>query len=152
PFQTNTTVSTSMYYDGSYGGDSSATAIDDDILTLADSFGTITTSSTGAANLVAYLNDQYANGAQGGDFVFLRLNSDIVNEPNYHYYVVATGNSNTPPVLTIGVGMSGGPSGDTYYVDPTNGSMSNPGTSAQPWSTLEDVFDAGKTFNAGDII
>lgn len=39
-----------------------------------------------------------------------------------------------------------------YYCDPISGSMSNPGTSASPWSTLEDVFDANKTFNPGDTI
>lgn len=40
----------------------------------------------------------------------------------------------------------------TYYVDPAAGSMSNPGSSASPWSTLEAVFAAGKTFAAGDVI
>src|SRR5688572_5801358 len=40
----------------------------------------------------------------------------------------------------------------TYYCDPAAGSMSNPGTSASPWSTLEAVFAAGKTFQASDVI
>lgn len=39
-----------------------------------------------------------------------------------------------------------------YYCDPVNGSMSNPGTSASPWSTLEAVFAANKTFASGDVI
>jgi len=39
-----------------------------------------------------------------------------------------------------------------YYVDPATGSMANPGTSTSPWSTLEAVFTANKTFLAGDII
>ncbi|MDF3056300.1 MAG: hypothetical protein K0R17_515 [Rariglobus sp.] len=39
-----------------------------------------------------------------------------------------------------------------YYVDPASGDMANPGTSARPWSTLEAVFTAGKTFAAGDVI
>lgn len=30
--------------------------------------------------------------------------------------------------------------------------MSNPGTSGQPWSTLEAVASAGKTFSAGDVL
>ncbi|MEQ9440665.1 MAG: LamG-like jellyroll fold domain-containing protein [Cyclobacteriaceae bacterium] len=42
--------------------------------------------------------------------------------------------------------------GQTYYCDPVNGSMSNSGDAANPWSTLEEVFAAGKTFQAGDII
>lgn len=40
----------------------------------------------------------------------------------------------------------------SYYVDPATGSMSNPGTAASPWSTLEAVFTAKKTFAAGDVI
>ncbi len=39
-----------------------------------------------------------------------------------------------------------------YYCDPNMGSMSNNGSSNAPWSTLHDVFAAGKTFNAGDVI
>ncbi len=39
-----------------------------------------------------------------------------------------------------------------YYCDPTLGSMSNNGSSGSPWSSLHDVFAAGKTFNTGDII
>lgn len=39
-----------------------------------------------------------------------------------------------------------------YYCDPNLGSMSNNGSSSAPWSTLHDVFAAGKTFDPGDII
>ena len=40
----------------------------------------------------------------------------------------------------------------TYHVNPATGSMSNPGTASQPWSTLEAVFTANKTFASGDEI
>lgn len=40
----------------------------------------------------------------------------------------------------------------TYHVNPATGSMSNPGTASQPWSTLEAVFTANKTFTPGDEI
>ncbi len=43
-------------------------------------------------------------------------------------------------------------SGPDYYVDPVNGSMLNNGSAELPWSTLEAVFAAGKTFAAGDTI
>ena len=39
-----------------------------------------------------------------------------------------------------------------YYVDPVTGSMSNPGTVTQPWSTLQAVFAANKKFAGGDVI
>lgn len=41
---------------------------------------------------------------------------------------------------------------NTFYVDPATGSMTNPGTASQPWSTLEAVFAAGKTFTGGATI
>ncbi|HEY0968373.1 MAG TPA: LamG-like jellyroll fold domain-containing protein [Opitutaceae bacterium] len=40
----------------------------------------------------------------------------------------------------------------SYYVDPATGNMVNPGSAGAPWSTLEAVFAAGKTFAAGDVI
>ena len=42
--------------------------------------------------------------------------------------------------------------GADYYVDPVSGSMTNAGTAAQPWSTLEAVMSSGKTFQAGDVL
>lgn len=42
--------------------------------------------------------------------------------------------------------------GTAYYCDPINGSMSNSGTQANPWKSLQDVFSAQKTFNSGDVI
>lgn len=37
-----------------------------------------------------------------------------------------------------------------YHVDPVQGSMANSGTALLPWSTLEAVFAAGKSFQPGD--
>jgi hypothetical protein len=37
-----------------------------------------------------------------------------------------------------------------YYLDPISGSTSNPGTFNSPWTSLEEVAGAGKTFVAGD--
>lgn len=39
-----------------------------------------------------------------------------------------------------------------YYIDPVHGSMSNDGSEANPWSTLQAVFAAGKTFVGGDSL
>lgn len=39
-----------------------------------------------------------------------------------------------------------------YYCNPATGSMSNNGSFGSPWSTLEAVFAANKTFVAGDLI
>jgi hypothetical protein len=42
--------------------------------------------------------------------------------------------------------------GKSFYCDPVNGSMSNNGSSATPWSTLQAVFDAKKVFSPSDTI
>lgn len=39
-----------------------------------------------------------------------------------------------------------------YYCDPATGSMSNDGSKSNPWSTLQAVFEAHKSFVAGDTI
>ena len=40
----------------------------------------------------------------------------------------------------------------TYYIEPVVGDISNPGTSSQPWSTLEAVAAAEKALVAGDVL
>ncbi|MDH4240959.1 MAG: hypothetical protein OEW48_15480, partial [Phycisphaerae bacterium] len=42
--------------------------------------------------------------------------------------------------------------GASYYVDPVNGDMGNPGTVQLPWRTLEQVLSRKKVFDAGDTI
>lgn len=39
-----------------------------------------------------------------------------------------------------------------YFCDPASGNMNNDGSKNAPWSTLEDVFNSGKTFQPGDMI
>ena len=40
----------------------------------------------------------------------------------------------------------------TYFSDPINGSMSNTGSTTEPWSSLEDIMNSGFVFQANDII
>ncbi|MEN8116245.1 MAG: choice-of-anchor Q domain-containing protein [Bacteroidota bacterium] len=39
-----------------------------------------------------------------------------------------------------------------YYCNPETGNINNDGSLNNPWSTLEDIFSAKKTFNAGDTL
>ncbi len=48
--------------------------------------------------------------------------------------------------------FSAGAFGKNYYCDPVNGSMANDGSKETPWSTLQAVFEAHKSFAAGDTI
>jgi hypothetical protein len=52
--------------------------------------------------------------------------------------------------MLLGASLSS--SAAPYHLDPVAGSMTNPGTAEQPWSTLEAVASAGKSFNAGDVL
>lgn len=67
----------SDYFGGSDTADPEAELLQDDLLVpdMATDESFIT-SGLGGANLVAFLNEQYAGGAGAGDYVFLRLNSD----------------------------------------------------------------------------
>ncbi len=40
----------------------------------------------------------------------------------------------------------------SYYVDPVNGDMDNPGTAESPWRTLAEVFSRNIPFKGGDTI
>lgn len=53
-----------------------------------------------------------------------------------------------PPSDSGAPGDSGPPT-PGFYVDPSIGKMSNDGSFDRPWSTLEEVFAAGKTFAPG---
>lgn len=64
-----------------------ATIIQNDLLTNSQDGGNnglpagtaVTTGVSGSANLLGYLNAQYASGAGAGQFVFLRINADFTN-------------------------------------------------------------------------
>lgn len=80
-------VLASDWYSGP--GDPSNTLIQASFVTLGTPSGRIATSSAGNAALVNFLNAQYAAGAQGGNFVFLRLSTTstglINGNVNFYY-------------------------------------------------------------------
>lgn len=97
------TVLASDYFEGSVSvplDTTDATVIEDNILTPGIVTGGFSTSTTGSAALVAYLNDQYAAGA-GGNFVFLRFSPD--NEPadGTRYFVGSNENTTQKPILNF---------------------------------------------------
>jgi len=104
-YRSSSSVLSGDFYQGSFTGDEDSTGIEDDIVTPSSSTGTINTSSSGDTALKNYLNAQYTASAEGGDYVFLRLNSDI-NETNspQRYYKFSMANHSTSsqrPVLTV---------------------------------------------------
>lgn len=102
-FRVSSTVLAADFFAGS--NDSSALKIQDNILTNTMPLGevAVTTDNSGDSALVSYLTAQLANGAQAGDFVFLRLNIDevIPSSGNVKNYKIFSASNPTPPILTI---------------------------------------------------
>lgn len=115
----------------------SATDGDSDVLTL---------SSTSLPGFVTFTD----NGDGTALFEFRPLAGDA---GTYTITMEATdGTDTTTKSFVLSVSEESNVVGTAYYCDPVNGSMSNPGTQASPWKSLQDVFSAQKTFNSGDVI
>ncbi len=46
-------------------------------------------------------------------------------------------------ILTVSIFFTIQATSKTFYLDPVNGSMSNNGSSASPWTTVQAVIDEG---------
>ncbi|MCH6256884.1 fibronectin type III domain-containing protein [Puniceicoccaceae bacterium K14] len=101
PYMSSASIPTSYFYSGVFDGDVNAIGLEDDILTPASPAGAYVTSSAGSANLVDFLNAQYAAGAEGGDWIAIRLGSDHANEGNYKFYEIYSGESSYAPEIEI---------------------------------------------------
>ena len=106
PYRSSSTILTSDFYAGSFGGDASATALQADFLTISS--GTTTTHTSSCfSELADYLNAQYSAGAVGGDFIFIRLNMNAADASNYNYWDIASQdatNASQHPVLSFETG------------------------------------------------
>jgi hypothetical protein len=82
-FRTSPTVLATDWYSGP--NDTHNTRLESGIISPSFTFsGLLTTSSTADVALVTYLNSQYSAGAVGGDFVFLRLSSNVSGGTNLY--------------------------------------------------------------------
>jgi len=69
--------------------------------------GFVTTSTDGGTALANFLNTAYANGANAGKYVFLRLSPEAVSNGNNYYSVLTqdAGGSNEKPIINYTVGL-----------------------------------------------
>ncbi len=101
-FRNTPTVLAADYYQGPLGGDLTGVfEIQDDFSTQASAIGRLTSNETGKVNLSAYINAQYQAGASAGDYIFIRLNPDVAEVTNYHYWEFSTANSSNAPFITL---------------------------------------------------
>ena len=104
------------------------TLIQNDVVSLTDnndqtyaSFTPISTSATGDAALASWISAQYDAGAVAGDYVFLRLNTDVATA-NYWITASADHASESPPTLTLEIiPFVAGPPVANFTALPTSG-------------------------------
>lgn len=103
PYRSGSSVQSGDFYQGTYDGDSGATAIQDNYTTPSSSTGWAITSSAGDDNLVDYINAQISAGAEAGDWLFIRLSPDASNSSTkYHGFRSANyGTAADRPVLSV---------------------------------------------------
>ncbi|MDW3211999.1 MAG: putative Ig domain-containing protein [Reichenbachiella sp.] len=109
PYQASSAVSGTDYFGGTYGSDAGATAIQQAFFTTSSSTGSTTTDAAANTALATFLNAQYANGAVGGEYIFIRLNMNGNAGSQYNYWDIASQNATTSsqrPYLTIDIQSS----------------------------------------------
>lgn len=82
PYRSSPTVLVSDGYAGVYNADATATGLQESFATKSTPIGVVESTTSGDAALITYLNTQYLTAATG-DYVFLRLSNDDVNQNQY---------------------------------------------------------------------
>lgn len=104
-YRADAAVLTTDFFEGEYGTDPNATAIQAAFMNGSSPEPSVITSTPeGAASLAGYLTDLYEAGA-AGNFLALRLSNDVLNAGNYNYFDIAAANYTDDaamlPMLTI---------------------------------------------------
>ncbi|MEM7000760.1 MAG: LamG domain-containing protein [Pseudomonadota bacterium] len=98
---------------------------------------TVNSSGAGAAALVTFLNDLYANGAQPGDYAILRLNPDVFlvpesgGTPAYRWNINLESIACLEPVANIVAFITGDTDASDLW-NLNNGILQNGATAGQP--------------------
>lgn len=119
---------------GTFDTDNNATGLQENFVNKNTSLGIIEASDVGNEKLVMFLNDQYTS-ASVGDFIFLRVSTNDVNQSQYNRFVFTTAdgaeaNVAPYPTLIIKFGTSLSQGNDTFsdlivYPNPINSGIIN---------------------------
>lgn len=104
PYRAASTIQAADYYVGP--NDTSATKLAEDFITDGTARpGVVNSPSAADTAIVAYLAEQYANGAQAGDYVFFRLSPDESSIPQaWNTFYIDTANHGVAshrPLLSV---------------------------------------------------
>ena len=83
PFRSTPEVLAADFWQGDYGTDANAFAIQQQLFTRLSQVGNVSTSTDAGELLAEYINKQIENGAKPGDYIFLRININVANAPDW---------------------------------------------------------------------
>ena len=85
------------FFEGALDG--SNILLQDSILTSLSSVGLNSTNTSGGIALTSFLNTQYNGGANAGNYVFLRISSDVLPSGGNQRYKIATADNTTSQAI-----------------------------------------------------
>lgn len=95
-------VLTTDFFLGAYDTDATATAIQKAYMKNTTALGEVVMDDTSGKNLATFMNTQYNNGSNAGEFIFLRVNASRSDMPTWAISKIDSGNSTSiPPVLVV---------------------------------------------------
>lgn len=93
PFRSSPTVLATDHWQGDYGTDANAFALQQKLFSQASEVSKITTSEEAGTLIAEYINTQISNGAKEGDYVFFRINVNVVDAPDYGKSYISSANA-----------------------------------------------------------
>ena len=102
PYRSSNAILDADYFAGTT--DASNQLIEKSFFTKLSTVAKHTTNVSANVVLIDFINQQYTNGAVGGDFIFIRLNLNTDNTSNYNYWNIASQDNGTEgfrPLLTL---------------------------------------------------
>ncbi len=115
---------------------------------------TVTDADSDTVTISAVNLPDFATFVDNGDLTgTLTLDTWYTDAPgDYTIYFVALDEAGNTGVGTFELTLKEVVFEPGYYIDPVNGDVSNDGSPARPWRTLEEVMAVGTTFQPGDVI
>lgn len=83
PFRTSAEVLATDFWQGDFGTDANAFEIQQQLFTNLSQVGSVHTNEDAGVLLADYINKQIENGAKPGDFIFLRINVNVADAPDW---------------------------------------------------------------------
>ncbi len=111
-------VSPNDHWQGSFSSGSNGIGLIQNYINPISTFGILPVNETSVEIISTYINHEYEQGANEGDYIFFRLNANIENENADTYFVVSSENeprSINRPYLELTIGLKPNATFDTTF-------------------------------------